>query len=35
MRPAGEDMAAFAQQSNRVSAFVYAVARDRGPAESP
>ena len=33
MRPAGEDMTAFAQQSNRVSAFVYAVARDpAGPA---
>ena len=26
MRPAGDDMTAFAQQSNRVSAFVYAVA---------
>ena len=25
IRPAGEDMTAFAQQSNRVSAFVYAV----------
>ena len=33
MRPAGEDMAAFAQQSNRVSAFIYAVARD--PAAPP
>src|SRR5262249_893949 len=33
MRPAGEDMTAFAQQSNRVSAFVYAVARD--PAGPP
>jgi len=29
MRPAGEDMTAFAQQSNRVSAFVYAVGRDQ------
>ena len=28
MRPAGDDMTAFAQQSNRVSAFIYAVARD-------
>ena len=28
MRPAGEDMTAFARQSNRVSAFIYAVARD-------
>ena len=33
MRPAGDDMTAFAQQSNRVSAFVYAVARD--PAGPP
>ena len=28
MRPAGDDMTAFAQQSNRVSAFIYAVAGD-------
>jgi arginine/lysine/ornithine decarboxylase len=28
MRPAGDDMTAFAQQSNRVSAFIYAVACD-------
>ena len=31
MRPAGDDMTAFAQQSSRVSAFVYAVAG--GPAD--
>src|SRR6516162_4914846 len=29
LRPAGEDMTAFAQQSSRVSAFVYAVGRDQ------
>jgi len=29
MRPAGDDMTAFAQQSNRVSAFIYAVAGDQ------
>ena len=29
MRPAGDDMTAFAQQSNRVSAFIYAVADDQ------
>ena len=33
MRPAGADMTAFAQQSNRVSAFIYAVACD--PADPP
>ena len=33
MRPAGDDMTAFAQQSSRVSAFIYAVAGD--PADPP
>ena len=34
MRPAGDDMTAFAQQSNRVSAFIYAVACDPADASA-